>query len=134
MTHKLADDLGCLGAFFLIQILGAVRSRSSLSRNVKLKWRHKTDLSIQTRKREIENYLCADLIKEQSGAEVTFTDICDAKKIIGNAVGMKPDDVIDRFWPSMSATKIIEQSIYNDNGVEKSELVELTKKLTALVE
>jgi len=87
-----------------------------------------------TRKREIENYLCADLIKEQSGAEVTFTDICDAKKIIGNAVGMKPDDVIDRFWPSMSATKIIEQSIYNDNGVEKSELVELTKKLTALVE
>ena len=86
-----------------------------------------------TRKREIKNYLCIDLIKEESGVEVTFTDTCDAKTIIGNAVGMKPDDVIDRFWRSMSAKKIIKQSKYDDNGVDKSELLELANKLIALV-
>ena len=49
-----------------------------------------------TRKREIENYLCPDLIEEITGVAVTFTDTCDAKKIIGRAVGMKPDNVLDK--------------------------------------
>lgn len=49
-----------------------------------------------TRRREIENYLCPDLIFAEAKVNVVFTDTCDAKKIIGNAVNMKPDDVIDR--------------------------------------
>ena len=134
VTHKLADDLGLPWCVFLDSDIGGSPEQVKSIQKRKAEVEAQNRPFYSTRKREIENYLCADLIKEQSGAEVTFTDICDAKKIIGNAVGMKPDDVIDRFWPSMSATKIIEQSIYNDNGVEKSELVELTKKLTALVE
>jgi len=85
-----------------------------------------------TRKREIENYLCPDLIKAET--EVTYTDTCDAKKIIGNAVGMKPDDVIDRFWPRMSAEKIVDCSKYEEDGVERVELVELAENIIALVE
>lgn len=87
-----------------------------------------------TRKREIENYLCPDLIKAETQAEVAYTDTCDAKKIIGKAVGMKPDDVIDRFWPSMSAEKIIACSKYEEDGTERIELVELAENIIALVE
>ncbi len=54
---------------------------------------------------ERENYLCPDLIEEMTGVAVTFTDTCYAKKIIGRAVGMKPDNVLDKFWPRMTAGK-----------------------------
>ena len=87
-----------------------------------------------TQKREIENYLCPELIKAESGSEVAYTDTCDAKKIIGNAVGMKPDDVVDRFWPLMTAEKIIQCSKYDDAGKEKYELIELSQKIIALVD
>lgn len=33
-----------------------------------------------TRKREIENYLCPGLIRDETGVQVVFTDTCDAKK------------------------------------------------------
>jgi hypothetical protein len=47
---------------------------------------------------------------------------------------MKADNVIDRFWPLMCADKIISCSTYNDNGTDKSELIELTEQIIALVE
>ncbi len=71
-----------------------------------------------TRKREIESYLCPDLIKVESGHDVAYTDICNARKIIGNTVGMKPDDVIYRFWPLMTADNILERSKYDEQGEE----------------
>lgn len=86
-----------------------------------------------TRKREIENYLCPDLILHEAGVAVNFTNICDAKQIIGDAVGMKPDDVSDRFWPRMSAEQILERSMYQDGDKQRSELKELIENLLALV-
>jgi len=77
--------------------------------------------------------LCPDMIDAQSGKRVTFTDTCDAKKIIGKAVGMKPDDVIDKFWPLMTATQIIDRSTYHDNGVDRAELKDLLENLLKLV-
>lgn len=47
---------------------------------------------------------------------------------------MKPDDVIDRFWPLMTAEKIIERSKYDDAGDKRYELVELSQQIIALVE
>lgn len=64
---------------------------------------------------------------------VTFTDTSDAKKIIGDAVGINPDDVSDRFWPQMTAEQILQRSMYQEGGEQRSELKELIENLLALV-
>lgn len=135
VTLNLAEELGIPWCVFLDSDIGGdpaqVKSIQKRKEEVEAQGR----AFYSTRKREIENYLCPDLVKSQTGEEVTFTDTCDAKKIIGKAVGMKPDDVIDRFWPLMTAEKIINRSNYEhqqEGGV--SELIELSKNLLALVE
>lgn len=134
VTHKLADDLGLPWCVFLDSDIGGSpeQVKSILKRKSEVEAQGRAFYS--TRKREIENYLCPELIESESGQEVNYTDTCDAKKIIGNAVGMKPDDVIDRFWPLMTPEKIIERSKYDDAGEEKYELVELSQQIIALVE
>jgi hypothetical protein len=87
-----------------------------------------------TRKREIENYLSTDMLYEQSGVVVEFNDTDDAKTIIGNAVGMKPDDVSDRFWPYMSADRILDVSSYQDGEQNKHELVEIITGILKIVD
>ncbi|MNE38023.1 hypothetical protein D3C80_1319030 [compost metagenome] len=63
---------------------------------------------------------------------VNFTDTSDAKQIIGDAVGMKPDDVSDRFWPLMNADQILQRSMYQEGAEQRSELKELIENLLAL--
>ena len=77
--------------------------------------------------------MCPDLRKVESGHDVAYTDICDARKIIGNTVGMKPDDVIDRFWHLMTVDNILERSKYDEQGEEKYEVVELFRQIISLV-
>lgn len=101
VTHTLADDLGLPWCVFLDSDVGGSPEQVKSIQKRKAEVEEQGRAFYSTRKREIENYLCPDLIKDESGAEITFTDTCDAKKIIGNAVGMKPDNVIDHFWPSM---------------------------------
>jgi hypothetical protein len=86
-----------------------------------------------TRKREIENYLCPDLIEAELGIRVAFSDMCDAKKIIGSAARINPNDVIDRFWPLMTADQILQRSSYRENDLDRSELKELIESLETLV-
>lgn len=130
VTLNLADDLGLPWCVFLDSDIGG-RPEQILKRKEEVEGKGHTFYS--TRKREIENYLCPELVKTKTGIEVKYTDTCDAKKIIGGAVGSKSDDVIDRFWPHMCAERMIDRSSYDDNGIEKSELVELTEKMLALV-
>ncbi|SBS37870.1 DNA replication and repair protein RecF [Marinomonas spartinae] len=134
VTLNLANDLGVPWCVFLDSDVGGdpAQVKSILKRKCEVEGQGRAFYS--TRKREIENYLCPALIKAKSGKVVAYTDNCDAKKIIGKAVGMKPDDVIDHFWPLMTAEKIIERSIYNDGKEEKSELVELSVEILKLVE
>lgn len=134
VTLDLANDLGLPWSVFLDSDIGGDPSqvRSIQKRKGEVEAQGRAFYS--TRKREIENYLCPDLIKTKTGYDVVYTDSCDAKKIIGTAVGMKADNVIDRFWPLMCAEKMINCSIYNDNGTDKSELIELTEQIIALVE
>ncbi|CAG9435702.1 hypothetical protein NVI2019_NGLDDFDA_03960 (plasmid) [Providencia alcalifaciens] len=49
-----------------------------------------------TRKREVENYLCPDLIKDDTGVQVDFSGNV-MQKIIGKATNTKSNDVLDRF-------------------------------------
>lgn len=134
VTHKLAEGLGLPWCVFLDSDIGGDPAQVKSIQKRKSEVEGQGRAFYSTRKREIENYLCPELIKAETEKEVIYTDICDAKKIIGNAVGMKPDDVIDRFWPSMCADKIISCSKYEDNGTEKIELVELAEKIISLVE
>jgi predicted ATPase len=133
VTLNLADDLGLPWCVFLDSDIGGdagqVKSNQKRRQEVEAQGR----AFYATRKREIENYLCPDLILAETGMQVALTDTCDAKKIIGNAMGMKPDDVIDRLWPLMTAEKIIQRSLYQDGNDEKSELKELIENLVALV-
>tara|TARA_R100001244_G_scaffold74783_1_gene59698 strand:+ start:17777 stop:19606 length:1830 start_codon:yes stop_codon:yes gene_type:complete len=132
VTLNLANDLGLPWCVFLDSDIGGDASQ------VKSIQKRRTEVEAQgrvfysTRKREIENYLCPDLIQVEAGVRVVFTDTCDAKKIIGNAVGMKPDDVIDRYWPLMTAEKIIQCSTFRDGDDEKVELKELIASLLSL--
>ena len=132
VTLNLANDLGLPWCVFLDSDIGGdpgqVKSIKKRQQEVEERGR----AFYATRKREIENYLCPDLIYSETGKHVEFTDTCDAKKIIGNAIGMKPDDVIDKFWPRMTAEQIIQRSLYLDDGTEKSELKELVVRLAGL--
>jgi len=134
VTHKLAEDLGLPWCVFLDSDIGGDPAQVKSIQKRKAEVEAQGRAFYSTRKREIENYLCPELIRVEANRAVTFTDTCDAKKIIGNAVGMKPDNVIDRFWPSMSAEKIISCSTFNEDGVERVELVELSENIIALVE
>ncbi|AKX47329.1 OLD family endonuclease [Thiopseudomonas alkaliphila] len=134
VTHNLADELGLPWCVFLDSDIGGSPEQIKSIQKRKAEVEARGKAFYLTRKREIENYLCPDLIRKQSGKVVAYTETCDAKKIIGNAVGMKPDDVIERFWSFMTADKIMEQSKYNEAGKEKYELVELSRQLISLLD
>ncbi|SST08199.1 Uncharacterised protein [Acinetobacter baumannii] len=45
---------------------------------------------------------------------------------------VKADDVIDRFWPLMTAEEILQRSMYQEGSEQRSELKELIENLLAL--
>jgi len=132
VTLNLADDLGLPWCVFLDSDIGGdpgqVKSIQKRRKEVEDKGR----LFISTRKREIENYLCRDMIFANTGIAVEFTDLCDAKKIIASALGMKPDDVVEVHWPKMSVEGILRRSSYMDGDTEKHELKEIIERFIEL--
>ncbi len=134
VTHKLADHLGLPWCVFMDSDIGGDPSQVKANQKRKMEVENMGRPFYSTRKREIENYLCPDLIKAETGHTFAYTDTCDAKKIIGNGMGMKLDAVSDQFWPLMTAEKIISRSTYNDGNGEQTELVELINGLLALVD
>lgn len=132
VTLNLANDLGLPWCVFLDSDIGGDPAQVKSIKKRQLEVEQQGRAFYSTRKREVENYLCPDLIFAEVGQRVAFTDTCDAKKIIGNVVGMKPDDVIDRFWPLMTAEQITHRSMYRDGELEKCELTELFTGLMAL--
>lgn len=133
VTLNLADDLGLPWCVFLDSDIGGspeqVASIAKRRQEVEARGR----LFYSTRKREIENYLCCDMIDARTGVRVTFTDTCDAKKIIAKAVGIKGDDLIDKLWPHMTAEQVLQRSMYQEGTEQRSELKELIENLLALV-
>ncbi len=130
VTLNLADDLGLPWCVFLDSDIGG-RPEQNLKRKEEVEEKGRAFYS--TRKREIENYLCPDMIEIQAGVRVNFTDTCDAKKIIGQATRVKADEVIDKFWPLMTAEQILQRSMYQEGTEQRSELKELVENLLALV-
>lgn len=132
VTLNLADHLGLPWAVFLDSDIGGDEAQVRSIRKRQAEVEAKGRPFYTTRKREIENYICPELILAETGMQVAYTDTCDAKKIIGQATRMKTDDVIDRFWPLMTAEKIVQQSIFEEDGIQKVELQELMVKLLEL--
>lgn len=133
VTLNLANDLGLPWCVFLDSDVGGDPSQMKSIQKRRDEVEAQGRSFYATRKREIENYLCPSLIHAETGEDVEITDTCDAKKIIATAVGMKPDDVIDRFWPMMTAEQMILRSTYADDGISRVELKELVEQLLALV-
>ncbi|WP_223616407.1 AAA family ATPase [Pseudomonas sp. BF-B-30] len=134
VTHKLADELGLPWCVFLDSDIGGDPGQVKANQKRKQEVEGSGRPFYSTRKREIENYICPSLVKAQTGHSCNYTDTCDAKTIIGVGVGMKPDDVSDRFWPLMTAEQIIQRSLYRDGDEEKSELKELMDGLLSLAD
>ncbi|MDP8622940.1 MULTISPECIES: TOPRIM nucleotidyl transferase/hydrolase domain-containing protein, partial [Enterobacterales] len=132
VTLNLANDLGLPWCVFLDSDIGGDPAQVLSIQKRKKEVEEAGKVFFATRKREIENYLCPDLIEEITGVAVTFTDTCDAKKIIGRAVGMKPDNVLDKFWPQMTAERIISRSTYHDGTQERIELIEILSDIISM--
>jgi predicted ATP-dependent endonuclease of OLD family len=132
VTLNLADDLGLPWCVFLDSDVGGSPEQvgSIAKRKQEVEARGRPFYS--TRKREIENYLCPDMIDARTGVRVNFTDTCDAKKIIGKAVGIKGDDLIDKLWPHMTAEQMLQRSMYQEGTEQRSELKDLIESLLEL--
>ncbi|MCU7002486.1 hypothetical protein N4758_23640, partial [Escherichia coli] len=45
---------------------------------------------------------------------------------------LKPDNVLDKFWPQMTSERIISRSTYHDGTQERSELVEILSDIVSM--
>jgi len=132
VTHKLAENLGIPWCVFVDSDVGDdVANKTVRKRMQEIEALGRPFYA--TRKREIENYLCPDLIRDLTGAEVVYTDTCDAKKIIGAATRVSHKEIIDRFWPEMTAEMIRRRSAYQDEKGERYELQDLVANLLVMV-
>ncbi len=129
VTQRQLDELELPWCVFLDSDKGGSpeQEKSILKRKKKLKVLENHFFS--TRKREIENYILPEVVFRVSNVHVSYTDTCDAKKIISKNVHMKDDDVFDYFWPHMTAENIIKSSTYQKDGHEYIEVVETIKSI-----
>ena len=134
VTFNLADDLGLPWCVFLDSDVGGDPGQVKAIQKRRQEVEDRGRIFISTRKREIENYLCRDLIRANTGVALQFTDTCDAKKIIGAALGMNPNDVVEVHWPKMNADSILRRSIYMEGDTEKHELKEVIQKIIELAQ
>jgi|UPI00068B68D7 predicted ATP-dependent endonuclease of OLD family len=86
-------------------------------------------IALLTKKREPENYIAPSVVKDRYGVVLTYTESCDAKKIIASATRTRPEDVLEKLWPLMSAQDIVEMSKYQSDGSERVEIVEMLKAI-----
>lgn len=82
-----------------------------------------------TRKREPENYLHYDCIREK----VEFSETDDAKIIINQATNIAKNEVLIKLWPKMTTDHIREVERYEDEGVEHFEFTEMFSDFLKIV-
>lgn len=87
-----------------------------------------------TRKREPENYINIDCIREPVFNE-PFSDIEDVKKKVNQAINMAENDVLEKLWPKMNIQQIRESEKYIDNkGAERFEFTEMIEDFLSMVD
>lgn len=130
VTKRLVEQLGMDWSVLLDSDVGNEVENARNRKKVD-ELRAEGRLAFVTRKREPENYIDPAIVYEAYGVEVEYTDTCDAKKIIAIATNKRPEDVLERFWPMMSAERIVNRCTYTENGVERVEFVEILGEVIA---
>ncbi|MCG8551562.1 MAG: hypothetical protein MI799_14275, partial [Desulfobacterales bacterium] len=104
------------------------------SRNVKKIEEIRTSgkLGFLTKKREPENYIDPQIIMDEYEIVVEYSEEDDAKKIIATATTTRKDDVLEKFWPKMTAEMILSQSKYIDDGAGRYEIQEILSDVLSL--
>lgn len=133
VSKKLIDQLGLKWGILMDSDLGdPIQNPRNVEKIAELKGQG--IMAILTRKREPENYLDPALFKASHGIKIDYTDTCDAKKIIATALTVRKDDVLERFWPMMTAEQIKRSSKYcGDDGVDRYEIQEIIQTVSQLV-
>lgn len=87
-----------------------------------------------TRKREPENYILPEVLTPYLNGNPTpaYTDICDAKTIIGSVTSTRTSVVLEKFWTLMSAEQIRRAERYQDGGGDRFEFTEMIIDFTGL--
>lgn len=131
VSKKLIDQLGLDWGILMDSDLGdPIQNPRNVAKISELRGQGK--MALLTRKREPENYLDPALFQASHDMAIEYTDTCDAKKIIATALTVRKDDVLERFWPRMTAEQIKERSKYNDGGTEGCEILEIIQKVSQL--
>lgn len=133
VTQRLIDSLHLPWCVFMDSDLGGDAGQAKTYRKRREEVVAAGRAFYATRKREIENYLCPTMLFATTNVLLTFTDTDDAKNIIGTTLGMKPDDVIDKHWPNMTADMVNARSRYLDGGTERFELKDILEDILRLV-
>lgn len=131
VSKKLIDQLGLDWGILMDSDLGdPIQNPRNVAKISEL--REQGKLALLTKKREPENYLDPALFQASHDMTIEYTDTCDAKKIIATALTVRKDDVLERFWPRMTAEQIKERSKYNDDGTERCEILEIIQTVSQL--
>ena len=69
------------------------------------------------------------MLSNTFGVQVQFSDTCDAKKTIGLATRTAANDVLEKYWPHMTAEAMINNSKYFEDNEEKVEIIEIINKI-----
>ncbi|WP_336944629.1 AAA family ATPase [Asaia sp. HN010] len=133
VTLRLADKIGVPWCVFIdSDVGGGAEAEASLAKR-----RREIESAgkklYTTRKREIENYICTEMLFQKTDKRIAYTDTCDAKKIIGTALRINPNDVIDKYWPLMSADMIQNCSSYEENNSTHYEIKELIEEISRTI-
>lgn len=87
-----------------------------------------------TRKREPENYIHLDCLDLPAGSTFSFTDVCDAKVLIGAEKVSRKQNVIENYWTKMNLSQIREMESYQEDGVDKFEFTEMFTDFLSIIE
>lgn len=132
VTKKLAEQFGIPWAILLDSDLGTTEEEKN--KQAITKYVPAGVYTFVTRKREPENYILPEVVTPHVHSSCTlasYTDSCDAKKIIGAATMKRQEEVIESFWTKMTVEQIRSVERYSD---EKGETrYELTEMLTLVL-
>lgn len=135
VTKKLADQFGIPWAILLDSDKGTPEEAKNIA--AMTKYAPDPTRAFLTRKREPENYIHPDVVLPYVHKGLTlsdYSDMCDAKKIIGTATMTRVEQVIESFWTKMTAEQIREaEKFVDENGKERHEITEILTAVLGLV-
>lgn len=132
ITQKIAEQFSIPWGILLDSDKGTADEERNLKQVKSLL--HKGIKAYVTRKREPENYINIDCI-DGKVFESQFSETEDAKKKIGSAIRMSPNDVLEKLWPKMTTVQIRNAEKYIDaDGTERYELTEMIQDFLSMVD